>query len=285
MPAADPGGSCLTDRPRSRSERARSGADGWSTSARRPIGGRRATAAARRSGCAPGATGTGRSATAARKGASSWAARRSCAKRSGITGIRWRARSSTAMRSETAVVAGPAARRCPPIAVTAAEGTDVQVVGDPPPAAVEFEACSCARNAALSSTVEVATACARSTTDEESTDSNAGSEGVGDAPVDDGGPGRADAGGAGPGDGSAPAGGGDAARRAVALAPSRRCPLWSVRTRGTVRRHFVWKTRWVLASGTCTSRWKWRCGKASGVPVASLPWVASAISASSVFSG
>ena len=99
-------------------------------------------------------------------------------------------------------------------------GTCVQVVGEPPPTVIEFEASSCARGTALSSTVEVATACARSTTDDGLTDGDVGPPGGGDAALDDGGPGRANAGGARSGDGGAPQGGGDAARGAGALAPA-----------------------------------------------------------------
>ena len=42
------------------------------------------------------------------EGCRSWAGRRSCTTRGGVTGIRRRVRSSTAMRSVIAVVVGPA---------------------------------------------------------------------------------------------------------------------------------------------------------------------------------
>jgi len=100
------------------------------------------------------------------------------------------------------------------------DGTDVQVVGDPPPSRVASEAFSWARNAAPASTEEAATASARTTSDDEPTDVDDGSPSGRDAAAHDGGPGRTDAGGAGAGDESASACGGDAARGSGALAPA-----------------------------------------------------------------
>ena len=105
-------------------------------------------------------------------------------------------------------------------AVSRREGTDVQVVGDPPPSLVASGASSCARNAALTSTLEAATACAPGTSDDESTDRDVGPPSGRDAALDDGGPRRTDAGRARPGDESAPASGFDTSRGACAVAPA-----------------------------------------------------------------